>query len=148
MKLELNGHIDNEGKFTIANRLRLQEWCRLNKGKNVVVCFKRKGSQRSNPQNRYYWGVVIKEISIRLRDLGYLHLEDNDVHEMMKIKFCFEREINENTGEVLDIPKSTTSLTTTEFCEYMDRIRDWAQEFLGIYIPSPNENLQFDFNGE
>lgn len=147
-KLELYGEIDESGKLTITNRPRLQEWCRQNKGKRVLLKLNRAGKKRSLPQNRYYHGVVIKEIAIRLRELGHAHLEDDEVHEMMKIKFCFEREVNENTGEVLDIPKSTTSLTTTEFCVYMDRIRDWAQDFLGIYIPSPNENLQFNFDGQ
>jgi len=144
-KLELNGHIDEEGKFTLTNRPRLQEWCRLNKGKNVVVSFKRKNSQRSNPQNRYYWGVVIKEISIRLREVGYPWLEDDEVHEMMKLKFNFERMINEETGEALEIPRTTVDLSKTEFSEYIDRVRMWAAEFLGIDIPDPNADLKMQF---
>jgi hypothetical protein len=144
-KLELNGHIDEHGKFTITNRLRLQEWCRLNKGKNVVVTIKRKGSQRSTQQNRYYFGVVIKEIGIRLRDLGHPHLEDEAIHEMMKIKFNFEQMVNDKTGEVLEIPKTTTDLNKTEFGEYIDRVRMWAAEFLDIDIPDPNTDLKMQF---
>jgi hypothetical protein len=139
-KLDLNADIDDQGVFTLHNRNRFVQWCNDNIGKNIRVRFTRQYGQRSSPQNRYYWGVVIKEIGIRLRDLGNQWLEDEDVHTMMKLKFNHEAVVSEE-GEVLELPKSTTSLTTVEFMEYIDRIRQWASGFLNIHIPEPNEDL-------
>lgn len=139
-KLDLNADIDEQGVFTLHNRQRFVQWCNDNRGKNIRVRFTRAYGQRSTPQNRYYWGVVIKEIGIRLRELGHQWLEDEDVHLMMKLKFNHEDVISEY-GEVLELPKSTNSLTTVEFMEYIDRIRQWAQGFLDIHIPEPNEKL-------
>lgn len=141
--LELYGHIDESGKVQIHNRHRLEEWARQNTDKNIRVRFERKGKKRSNPQNRYYFGVVIKEITLRLRELGHQEIDDDTVHEMMKIKFNYEPLTSEH-GEVLEIPKSTTGLTTVQFIEYMDRIRQWAAGFLSINIPDPNERLTLE----
>lgn len=143
-KLELYGSIDEKGSLSIHNRQRLLEWARQYPGKNVVIKFERKGSKRSSPQNRYYWGVVIREITIRLRELGHQWLNDEDVHDMMKLKFNHEQIVSEE-GEVLELPKSTTALTKTQFAEYVDNIRMWAAGFLGIDIPDPNQDLTMQF---
>jgi hypothetical protein len=143
-KLELFGSIDDKGTLSIHNRQRLLEWARQYPGKNVVIKFERKGSKRSSPQNRYYWGCVIKEITLRLRDLGHQWLTDEDVHDMMRLKFNYEQVVSEE-GEVLELPKSTTTLTKTQFAEYVDNIRMWASGFLGIDIPDPNADLTMQF---
>lgn len=107
----------------------------------MAVRFERKSVKRSDPQNRYYWGVVIKEIAIRLRDLGNDWLSDEDVHDLMKLKFNGEKIAGEG-GEVLEIPKSTANLTKTQFMEYMETVRAWAADFLGICIPDPGQQTQ------
>lgn len=143
-KLELFGSIDDNGALSIQNRQRLLEWARQYPGKNVVIKFERKGSKRSDPQNRYYWGVCIREITIRLRDLGHQWLTDEDVHDMMKLKFNCEQIVSEH-GEVLELPKSTTTLTKTQFAEYVESIRMWAAGFLSISIPDPGQDLTMQF---
>jgi hypothetical protein len=143
-RLELIGNIDEQGTLHIHNRQRLLEWASQYPGKNIVIKFERKGSKRSNQANRYYWGVCIKEITLRLRDLGHQWLTDEDVHDMMKLKFNYEQIISEQ-GEVLELPKSTTTLTKTQFAEYVDNIRMWASGFLGISIPDPNQDLTMQF---
>lgn len=143
-KLELFGSISDKGEMQIHNKARLKEWARQFPGKNVVIKFERKGSKRSSPANRYYWGVVIREITIRLRELGHQWVNDEDVHDIMKLKFNYERIVSED-GEVLELPKSTTTLTKTQFAEYVDNIRMWAAGFLSINIPDPNQDLSMKF---
>lgn len=142
-KLELYGNIDDTGVLHVHNRQRLEEWARQHPNKNIVIKFERKGSKRSNPQNAYYWGICIKEITLRLRDLGHTWINDEDVHELMKLKFNYEHIVSEH-GEVMELPKSTATLTKTQFAEYVDKIRMWAADFLGINIPGPNEKLTID----
>lgn len=110
----------------------------------MAARFERKSAKRSDPQNRYYWGVVIKEILIRLRDLGHTWLNDEDVHDMMKLKFNHEDIVSEQ-GELLELPKSTASLTTTQFMDYIETVRHWASDFLNIEIPDPNTQTQMIF---
>lgn len=143
-KLELFGSITDAGELQIHNKQRLKEWARQFPGRNVVIKFERAGSKRTSPANRYYWGVVISEISIRLRDLGHQWLTNEDVHDMMKLKFNHEQIVSEH-GEVLELPKSTTTLTKMQFAEYIDNIRMWASSFLSIDIPDPNSDLKMQF---
>jgi hypothetical protein len=143
-RLELYGHISDEGVLHLHNRERLAEWAKQYPGKNVVIKFERKGGKRSNPQNRYYFGVVLKEITLRLRDLGHVWVQDEDVHELMKLKFNYEHIVGEG-GEVMELPKSTSTLTKTQFAEYVEKIRMWASDFLGLEIPDPNQDLTMKF---
>lgn len=141
--LSLYGNIDEQGTLHVHNRQRLLEWARQYPGKNITIKFERKGSKRSSPQNRYYWGIVIREITIRLRDLGHQWLTDEDVHDMMKLKFNYEQIVSEQ-GEVLELPKSTATLTKTQFAEYVENIRMWAAGFLSLKIPDPNQSLTME----
>ena len=143
-RLQLYGHIDDSGVLNVHNRKLMQDWAKQHPGKDVVIKLERKGSKRSSPQNRYYWGCVIREIAIRLHDLGHQWLTDEDVHDMMKLKFNHEQIVSEH-GEVLELPKSTTTLTKLQFAEYVDNIRMWASSFLSIDIPDPNADLKMQF---
>jgi len=96
---------------------------------NYFVELKRE--TRSNPQNRYYWGVVIDVLS---KELGY---EPEEMHDILKYKF--------NKGDVrvkdesFSLGLSTTKLDTQGFAMYLDNIIRWASIDLGIYIPDANE---------
>lgn len=142
--LQLYGNIDEHGALHVHNRQRLLEWARQYPGKDIIIKFERKGSKRSSKANRYYWGCVIKEITLQLRELGHQWITDEDVHNMMKLKFNYEQVVSEQ-GEVLELPKSTATLTKTQFAEYVDNIRMWAAGFLGLNIPDPNQDLIMQF---
>ncbi|HCJ67017.1 MAG TPA: hypothetical protein DHV62_06760 [Elusimicrobia bacterium] len=96
-----------------------------NKEVQVVVSIPKK--QRSNEENRYYWGVVIKILS---EHIGYT---DEEIHEALKLKFL------KDESREIPILRSTASLTTVEFEEYLEKIRMWAAQELNCIIPEPNE---------
>ena len=86
---------------------------------------------RSNPQNAYYWGVIIEMLS---EELG---LEKENVHELLKhqfLKYSFEVQ-----DKLYESTKSTTQLTTIEFEKYLADVRRWSVMELNIQIPEPNE---------
>lgn len=139
-KLELYGTIDETGAFTLQNRNRFQEWCMLNRNKNVRIRFERRGKKRSLPQNSYYHGVVVQEVKLGLLGIGY-DMTADEVHFFLKQKFNTVQMPGKD-GLMIEVPGSTTDLTTVAFCEYVDRIAQWAAEYLGIHIPMPNENLK------
>lgn len=96
---------------------------------------------RSNQQSRYYWGCMIPMVFQGLIEVGYNEVKTfNDTHEIIKSLFLKKKIANEN-GPELELNLSTTSLTTIEFNLLIEQIQQWAAEFLGIYIPSPNEQL-------
>jgi hypothetical protein len=82
---------------------------------------------RSLPQNKYYWGVVVKILGSHI---GYT---SDEMHQILASKFLSYRKMN---GEFV---KSTTKLNTLEFENYLDNCRQWASGEMQVHIPLPNE---------
>lgn len=98
---------------------------------------------RSNPQNRFYWGICLPLVKEGLIDVGYREIRTNEeVHDMMKYMFLKKQIVNEETGEVIESTGSTAQLSTIEFMEYIDRIAQFAAEMLSVVIPEPNSQSE------
>ena len=96
-------------------------------GKYVHVTVKKRQKKRSNPQNSFYWGVVIH---ILCDTTGY---SDDEMHNALKMLFLQDR-----TRKIPTL-RSTAHLSTVEFEEYLEKIRVWAASELNCSIPLPNE---------
>ena len=103
--------------------------------KRVEVTVQKITHPRSNSQNRYYWAVIVKEIA---QHTGH---DPEQVHELLKQMFSPKWHILTNSHATIGtaIPTSTTRLDTLAFVEYTEKCRLWANEFLGLQIPLPNE---------
>ena len=132
------GSVSETGILALNNRKRLQTDLLKFKGCTVEITIKKK-NKRSTPQNSYYHGVVVAEVRHGLLEIGYQMTAD-ETHEFLKQKFNNIQIVNKE-GIVIDVPKSTTELNTIEFSEYVERIARFASEYLGVYIPAPNESL-------
>jgi hypothetical protein len=108
--------------------LKLKKYLTPLNGQTVEVIIRKPKTKRSDLQNNYYWGVVLEILS---KELGY---DQDELHEILKYKFL---KIESTLG--MEYIRSTTKLTTGEFEEYLEKIKRWAAEFLGINIPNPNE---------
>lgn len=148
LNLVYYGRVEN-GSLKIQNRNGLKLDLKSLEGKEVEIKISKKKKRRSNQQNSYYWGVVIPIVREGLIEAGFprdVFSNTQAVHELLKSMFCPKVEvINEDTGEVLQLPPTTTNLSTVNMMEYFEDIRQWGAEFLGIYIPEPNEALKINF---
>lgn len=98
---------------------------------NVSIVEFRKN--RSNNANRYYWGVVIKELCSHT---GY---NADEMHDLLKAKFNPKELVFKETGESIKIGGSTADMNTLEFDNYLEQIRIFALTELDVLIPLPNE---------
>jgi hypothetical protein len=142
-KLELTGHIEPSGEIKIHGRHALTEWAAQNPGKNILVKFERRGSKRSTRQNSYYHAVVVQMVMMGLRDIGY-YMSKDETHFFLKQKFNLIQIPNKD-GLVIDVPGTTTQLNKVEFSEYIERIAQWAAEYLSVVIPPANQDLTMQF---
>lgn len=107
-------------------------------GKRVVLTLKEAQRPRSNPQNRWYWGVCVPAVTAMFREAGN-YVDDEDVHEYLKQHVGkLNRVIVLPNQEVVRTVGSTAKLSTKEFSDYCERIIAWASEF-GVSIPLPGE---------
>lgn len=98
------------------------------------TCHRPYSKGRSNNQNRYYWGVIVKLLS------DHTGFTDEEINEILKHQFLSKQKTWNDM--VFYIPKSTSSLKTTEMEEYLSKVRRWASETLEVFIPDPNEYIE------
>ena len=142
----------------------LQELAHL-VGKRVVITIEKQKSSRSLQQNSLYWVYI----DILSQELG--HSKD-EMHELVKYKFLKLKRfisvvngksvilaledgiyVDVSTGEIHDIEKvepydkigSTATLTKSEFINFIDSLITWAKDFLGITLPSPEEQQTINY---
>lgn len=111
-----------------------------------VLSIKKQKRTRSLPQNAFYHGIVVNCVKDGLVGNGFnsCELSNEIVHEMLKSKFL-KQDLASESGEFVTIVRSTASLSTTQFMDYIAEIQQWASEFLNIYIPEPGEQGDFSF---
>jgi hypothetical protein len=110
---------------------------------DYIVTIECKTKRRSLMQNKYYWGCVVPLVKQGLIDAGY-RMTTEGTHEFLKANFNLIEIVNESNGEILKSIGSTTEMTTTKMMEYFSKITEWAEEYLNIQIPAPNEQLKIE----
>jgi hypothetical protein len=154
-EIKIDGFIEN-GLLNIPDKNGLSHMISLMNDMKVEIIIRKKRVLRSLPQNAYYWSVIIPAIQNEIKNLGerltlketeswimdYLLSTDSDfVHSFLKQKFIDKMQVDESTGEVIEIKNpSTKRMNKEEFSDYLNRVIQFANETLQIYIPSPNEN--------
>lgn len=131
MQIIHRGKITNQ-KVVLNNEIRYLENLKGLEGKEIELTIKEYKKDRSIFQNRYYWSVVLKILADYSGNTG------EEMHEVMKQKFLGQKGIKFES-EVYFASLTTTTLNTKEFEEYLEKIRRWALEELGVMIPLPNE---------
>ena len=121
-----------EGKIKICQD-HIEKWLlKLSQleGKECEFIARKKSNRKSNKQNKYYRGIVVKLIANKC---GYT---PERCHGALLLKFF--KDTDENGKEYI---RSTAldKWKTMEWENKMSEIRQWASEFLHLYIPKPNE---------
>ena len=102
----------------------LGHWLQAEKTLTVTASLKK----RTQKQNRRYWGRgVLAQIAEQATVNGRLFSAET-WHEQMKRQFIGVEELP--NGEV--IGKSSTKLTTAEFCDFCDQVEAFAAQELGV----------------
>ena len=123
----------NLGNLLFDDPLRLRhDLQKYEEGTTVEVSVRKLKRGRSYSQNAYYWAVPISMMS----DVSGMEAEE--VHQFLIREFLsVERTLDNNKTITTNL--STSALDTVAFEEYLSRVRQFASEFFGIFVPKPNE---------
>ena len=144
MKLEFIG-IKEDTSFRVVNKALLdKELIGLPKGRYRIIVEKYR-KKKSNPQLGYLFACIYPFVLKGLNDLGWEFTSLEQVDVECKKRFASQEILNRHTGEIMEIPALKRDMTTTEFATYVNSIRDWASEYLSIYIPEPGEQTNLTF---
>jgi hypothetical protein len=108
--------------------------------RNQRVSFVVKPRTRSEEANAYLWSVVYKLMAEDQQ------VTPEDIHDAMCERFLpNERKrvefFNKLTGECLAVEadaRRSSKLTGGEFYDFVERVRQFAAEFLGVVTPDPD----------
>ena len=133
--------IINNGKLTLRERRTfIAQLSQLPDCEGVLI-FQKKQRNRTNNENRYYWGVIVKcWQGLILNEWGESWSAET-THEFLKDNFNYTEHYSEQSVVVFKRTLSTANLTTTDFEAFTERCRRGAFENFGAVIPLPNEDL-------
>ena len=95
---------------------------------------------RSQQQNAYLWGVVYKSILDHFIATGIYEYTSEDLHEFLKGRFLTHKGKVLDDGEnIMVVGVRSNNLDKEEFSNYIQLIKAWAMDKLGIQIPDSNE---------
>jgi hypothetical protein len=125
-----------KGRLEVRNRKSFAAAIKRMRDGEVDITVSRHAATRSQQQNRFYWGVIVDLLSDHT---GYT---PDEVHELLKARFIPKKlAVCDGNGEIVGeyvIGGTTTKMNKIEFGEYVESIRRWAAEELGVVIPDPD----------
>ena len=106
-------------------------------GQAVDVTIAKHQPNRTLRANAFYWAVVV---AVLADHTGYT---PDEMHDCLKRKFlpktlALANQNGELVGEAV-IGGSTADLDIAQFADYLTRIKAWALDNLGCYIPEAEE---------
>ncbi len=144
-KIESYGSV-KDGRLRISFRDQFDQAIACWNDCRVRVTVEKVYRKRSNPQNSWYWGVIIYEFREGYYEMTGEKITAEQAHEILKLK-CNGKDIsNKETGEVMTVPGTTAILTTTQFSEYADGCCQFIYEWFGRTVPIPGEQVELEFN--
>ena len=120
-----------EGRLKLEKIQEFKSYLAKLEGKVIEVVVRKISWKRSAPQNRYYWGVIVKMVS---DEMGIIPEEAHGL-----LKGLFLKIGTSYKGRRYEYVKSTTTLSVPEFEAYLEKSRLWANSELMLQIPLPNE---------
>lgn len=146
IEIRADGWISHEGRLNINSdeRPMFLEMLSRQAGKGISVLVRVEGKRRSPAQNGYYYGVVVGMIQNAIKDEWGELLTKDEAHELLKQNCNWKEVVNTATGESVKLAQSTANLSTMEFEEYLEKCRRFAEEYLNVRIPLPNEQTEIN----
>lgn len=120
------------GKLILENRKGFMDHIGQFEGMRVALDLDQFKDTRSERQNKYYWGVVIPIFA------DFFGMDPVEAHEALKWEHL-RKSIKDREGNPRITIRSTASMKTNEFEDYMAKLRKWGAEQFSLNIPEPNE---------
>jgi hypothetical protein len=113
-------------------------------GKEIVLKIERVKKQRTEDQNSFYWGVIVQLTKQAILEYWGEVWSKEQIHTYYLINLPTYREVvNKKTGEVKEVLKSSSQMTTIEMSNWWERIGKYMAENFDTVLPEPNKDLKF-----
>ncbi len=148
--------IKEQGKdFRVVNGKLFRDECNKLAPGRYRMTIEKMRKNKSLPQLGYYYACVLPLFMQHLIEAGWepeditgspdIKLTIEQVDIMCKKLFATQKIVNRHTGEVIEIPGLKREMTTLEMSTFTNAIRDWDAQYLGGYIPEPENQIEMQY---
>ena len=122
---------DGELIWLEGSNLRFNKWKLSNKG-IFQLSLKKPTRRRSTSANAYYWSCVVPIVQ------DYVGEEDaEEIHNLLKSQFLRTKVVIK--GKEYTKIGRTSTLTTAQFADYLERVMLWGGRELGLVFPDADK---------
>jgi hypothetical protein len=131
------GHIE-KGVLKIHQKERFRRMISEFGDTRVMVIVKKLYKQRSNEENKYYWGCIIEYARQCINNAWGRDISKEMAHDILVIN-CNYEEVHNEDGQILRLPLETHNLSTVDYEKFLEKCRQWIYEYFEVHVPLPNE---------
>lgn len=138
--IKIRTKVEN-GSFK-RNRKQIVNLIHSMEGKEVEFSLRRVRKEKSNNQLGYFFGVIIP-ILIDCIYEAWGEVYDVEIAKDLLCKlFNYDEKINEDTGEVIKIPRRMRDNSTSQQEELHTESRNFIKEWFNVDVPLPGEQTE------
>ncbi len=101
------------------------------KGEPLRIILTSEERKRNNEQNRFYWGVVLRDI-VEQAWVNGRQFDKDTWHEYFARMYGVSENVTLPDGEIVTRRKSTTQMSVGEFSAYTAQVQAYAANNLGV----------------
>lgn len=143
-RLDYFGHVDEKGVLKLFNRDGFSDdlMSFLNQDVKITIEIKNK---RTLLQNGFYWSNFVPSEIDCFKEMWGESYTKAQVHDLNKSKFWATEHVIEETGEVVNIPESSTVQSTKEWEDKLENCRQWFRQNFNWELPYPKTQSDLNF---
>ena len=130
------GEIDAEGKASAYDKRVVHDFCKMHPNSRLEITYKIIKDKGTEAQRGYYWGVVVPNVQMGLRDLG-VTMGGEKVHDMLRQRSTVGVVAVPIKEQVFSAILSTSSFSKEDWMMYIDECIQFAAEELSVVVPEP-----------
>lgn len=123
--------------FAPTELRRMHEELPLFEGREISLEIKRHSTPKTQSQLGYYFAAIIPWVAIQLRKEWGDGVTEAKTRKLLEAEFLKDELLNENTGEIKEIPRSVSELTKMEMGQYIEDVNGFCLEYFNCPLPEP-----------
>lgn len=140
--------IHDDGSVHIRGKAKFLEDMSHFKGQTLIAEFRKPKKSRTLPQNRFYFSNYIPAQIECFKEMWGESYTVEMLHDWNKNNiFCTEH-VDEESGEVFKMPRSSTKLSTVEWEECLEIGRTFFLNKFNFMLPYPNSQSEMFIDPE
>lgn len=109
---------------------------------DVEICFVRSEDKKSNPQLRYFFGIVLPIIKQAFEEMQGEQYSKEEIVTILKDMYFYEEKYSPISGDVIKVPMSLEHAKKSEVAEFINKCVIFATDILDVTIPDSSKYIK------